>query len=151
LPTFWTKATAEKYQETGNILDAVGAGVEDAALTVAGGKLVKVGRKLAAPRAATPKLAFETEVSAFENVNTSAANKQIGKIKKEDFGGGEMRTDGKDLYRFDRAHQTGKIHLEKYVKTGKGWQSYAECDPNTLKEIPGSVEKIAKQKRKPIK
>jgi hypothetical protein len=86
-----------------------------------------------------------------QSVDSPEMKRKIGVIKKEAFGGGEMRTDGKDLYRFDRAHMSRKIHLEKYVKTGKGWQPYAECDPETLKEIPGSVEKIAKQKRKPIK
>jgi hypothetical protein len=85
-----------------------------------------------------------------KSVDSSEMKRKIGTVKKEAFGGGEMRTDGKNLYRFDRAHQTGKIHLEKYEKTGKGWQSVAECDPETLKEIPGSRDRIVKQ-RKPIK
>jgi hypothetical protein len=84
-----------------------------------------------------------------KSVDSAEVKREIGAVKKEAFGGGEMRTDGKSLYRFDRAHQTGKIHLEKYERSGKGWKSVAECDPETLAPIPGSEAKVAN--RKPIK
>jgi hypothetical protein len=219
----------------GSIGDATKSLAVDAAITVAGVKLVqggvklaKVGRnflksevekgveymskKLAAPKVAAPRLAFATEVPAsrlaqveskelpnvafsknigkpgsgggggpkpapkpeapkpevpkaerkgttgdkegtagekLKSVDSSEMKRKIGTVKKEAFGGGEMRTDGENLYRFDRAHQTGKIHLEKYEKSGKGWKSVAECDPETLTPIPGSEAKVIK--RKPIK
>ena len=53
-------------------------------------------------------------------VNKPEANRQIGKINKQAFGGGEMRTDGEKLYRFDNGHKNGKIHVEVYKKTSKG-------------------------------
>jgi hypothetical protein len=69
-------AAVEKYQETGSLLEAAGAGVGDAAITAAGGKLIKAGgkllkkgakiagRKVATHKVVAPKLAFATEVPA---------------------------------------------------------------------------------------
>ncbi len=82
-------------------------------------------------------------------VNTSKANQQIGKINKQAFGGGEMRTDGEKLFRFDNGHKNGKIHVEVYKKTSKGWQPYAECDPKTGAILEGSLEEMAR--RKPVR
>ena len=88
--------------------------------------------------------------NSLTDVNTPNAERQIGHINKQAFGGGQMRTDGEFVYRFDPAHKTGKIHMEVYKKIGSNrWQPYAECDPSTGNIIPGSIEQMSK--RKPIR
>ena len=73
-------------------------------------------------------------------VNKPEANQQIGKINKQAFGGGEMRTDGEKLYRFDNGHKNGKIHMERYEKIGSNkWRGYGEIDPETGNIIDGSI------------
>ena len=70
--------------------------------------------------------------------------RKIGKINKQAFGGGELRTDGKYVYRFDRGHKTGKIHLERYRQLkDKVWQGYGEIDPVTGKVLEGSIDRTA--------
>ncbi len=72
------------------------------------------------------------------DVNTPEMMRKIGKINKKEFGGGEMRTDGVYIYRFDPAHKTGKIHLERYRKIRSNvWQGYGEIDPDTGDLIEG--------------
>ena len=78
-------------------------------------------------------------------VNSPEMQREIGKINKQAFGGGEMRTDGEYVFRFDPAHQTGKIHMEMYKKVAKGWQPYAECDPQTGNILEGSLKEMAKR------
>ena len=81
-------------------------------------------------------------------VNKPEANQQIGKINKQAFGGGEMRTDGENLYRFDNGHKNGKIHVEMYKKIKNNhWRAYAEYDPVTGHPIEGSIEKFARKVR----
>lgn len=73
-------------------------------------------------------------------VNKPEANRQIGKINKQAFGGGEMRTDGEKLYRFDNGHKNGKIHMERYEKIGSNkWRGCGEIDPETGNLIEGSI------------
>ena len=80
--------------------------------------------------------------NSLEAVNTEHAKRKIGKINKSAFGGGEIRTDGTYIYRFDNGHKTGKIHVEMYMKTSKGWKAYAEVDPHT-----GNIIAMAKENR----
>ena len=58
--------------------------------------------------------------------------------------GGEIRMDRYgNFYKFDRAHPTAKIHLEKIVKKSDGFYNVAEVDPAT-----GVVTKILKKPRR---
>jgi hypothetical protein len=68
---------------------------------------------------------------------------KIEKICKKAFGGGQIRTDGESVYRFDPAHTTSKVHMEMYKKVGRGrWKPYAECDAQTGEILDGSLTKM---------
>ena len=56
--------------------------------------------------------------------------------------GGEIKMDENGvMYKFDPAHENGKIHLERIIKTKKGFVGTGEVDPQT-----GRVLKILKRK-----
>lgn len=81
-------------------------------------------------------------------VNTPETTRQIGKINKQAFGGGEVRTDGEHVFRFDPAHKTAKVHMERYKKIRNNhWRADAEIDPQTGEPIAGSEAKLAKKVR----
>ena len=67
-------------------------------------------------------------------VNPKKAQEMYGDYKhlKRIDRGGEIRMD-KDgnFYKYDRAHQSAKIHLEKIVKRSDGFWNVAEVDPET--------------------
>jgi hypothetical protein len=80
------------------------------------------------------------------SVDNPAMQQKIGKINKQAFGGGQMRTDGTYVYRFDSAHKTGKIHMERYrrVKNNR-WRGHGEIDPTTGELIGGSIQKTSER------
>ena len=87
-----------------------------------------------------------TSWDKMQPVNTSEAQRKFGKLNKQAFRGGELRTDGKDVYRFDNGHKTAKVHLERYRQLRNNvWQGYWEVDSVTGKVLEGSVEKTAKR------
>ena len=107
----------------------------------------KKASESAKPRLGTSGFKEGKYWSGLNPVNTPAANSQIGKINKQAFGGGEIRTDGTYVYRFDPAHKTGKIHIEMYRKIKDNhWRAYAERDPRTGETIAGSIERLAQKK-----
>ncbi|MDR3317750.1 MAG: hypothetical protein LBS71_03020 [Puniceicoccales bacterium] len=51
---------------------------------------------------------------------------------------GEIRTDGKYYYQFDKFHQEHKVHLHKYKREGKNARLIDEVDPrdgSSIKDI----------------
>ena len=81
-----------------------------------------------------------------KSVDDPAIQNKFGKIKKEAFGGGQMRSDGDYLYRFDPGHKNGKVHLEVYEKVRNGvYRAVRECDPNTGDTIAGSIARMAER------
>ena len=100
----------------------------------------------AKPRLGTSGYKGGSKWTDLKPVNTPETTRQIGKINKQAFGGGEVRTDGEYVYRFDRKHQTAKVHLEMYKKVRKNrWQPYAEVDPQTGRILEGSKAKMAER------
>jgi hypothetical protein len=93
------------------------------------------------PRA-TAKYGKGADWDSLKSVDDPSVQRKIGKINKQAFGGGQLRSDGTYIYKFDRFHQSSKIHLERYEKTAKGWRRCAECDPETGNVIPGSEERL---------
>ena len=107
-----------------------------------GGKQ-EVSRKVNERRGTTGYKSGKTWDS-LTSVDSPAMQKKIGKINKQAFGGGQMRTDGEYLFRFDPSHKTGKIHMERYRKVRNNvWQGYGEIDPVTGAEIDGSIARTA--------
>jgi hypothetical protein len=77
-----------------------------------------------------------------KDVNHPDIRRKLGKINKQAFSGGQIRSDGTFIYKFDKAHQTSKVHLEVHTKTAEGWKPYMEYDPETGYEIIGSEAKL---------
>jgi hypothetical protein len=86
-----------------------------------------------------------------QSVDSPEMQQKFGGIRKEKFGGGEMRTDGRYVYRFDPAHAKGKVHVEVYRKIKNSmYRAVKECDSITGNTISGTVEKFRTPKYKRI-
>ena len=102
----------------------------------------------AKPRLGTSGYKGGSKWTDLKPVNTPETTRQIGKINKQAFGGGEVRTDGEHVFRFDPAHKTAKVHMERYKKIRNNhWRADAEIDPQTGEPIAGSEAKLAKKVR----
>ena len=100
----------------------------------------------ATPRLGTSGYKGGQKWTDLKPVNTPETTRQIGKINKQAFGGVEVRTDGEYVFRFDPAHKTAKVHMERYKKIRNNhWRADAEIDPNTGDVIAGSAEKLAQR------
>ena len=88
------------------------------------------------------------DLSSANKVNVSGKKAQsiLGQLKtlKKIDRGGEIRADEHgNFYKYDRAHQSAKIHLEKIVKKSDGFWNVAEVDSET-----GNIIKILKNPRR---
>lgn len=100
----------------------------------------------AKPRLGTSGYKSGSKWADLKPVNTPETTRQIGKINKQAFGGGEVRTDGEYVFRFDPAHKTAKVHMERYKKIRNGvWQGYGEIDPKTGSVLEGSIDATKKR------
>jgi len=68
-----------------------------------------------------------------EGVTPKKQNKMYGVLKeaKRKFGGEIKMDENGTLYKFDTGHKDGKIHLERIIKTKKGFVGTGEVDPQT--------------------
>jgi hypothetical protein len=67
-----------------------------------------------------------------KDVNDPDIRRKLGKINKQAFSGGQIRSDGTFIYKFDKAHQSSKVHLEVYEKVRNNvYKITEERDPET--------------------
>jgi hypothetical protein len=85
--------------------------------------------------------------SGLKSVYDPTVKQVFASLKKQAFSGGQIRTDGTSLFKFDKAHQSGKIHLEVYEKIRNNvFKCVREVDAETGETIVGGIAKCAKKK-----
>ena len=79
------------------------------------------------------KLITDKRSAASSGLTGKQANEVVGRIERaKRFIKGQIRADEfGNLYKFDKAHQSSKVHLEKIMETKEGFVGVAEVDPVT--------------------